>query len=89
MDEEEIEVLEAGVVQGLVDLLDGDVVGYVAIEDLGGKEDVGARDAGGLDGGAAGSLVAVDEGGIDVSVADFQGMGDGVIGLVYWAVYCC
>lgn len=89
MDEEEIEVLEAGVVQGLVDLLDGDVVGYVAIEDLGGKEDVGTRDAGGLDGGAAGSLVAVDEGGIDVSVADFQGMGDGVIGLVYWAVYCC
>jgi hypothetical protein len=88
VDENEIEVLEAGVAEGLVDLLDSDIVGDLVVEDFGGEVDIGARNARGLDGGAARAFIAVEQCGIDVSVSDFQGVGNGTIGLVCWALYC-
>lgn len=55
-----------------------DVVRVVAVvPELGHEEDLGAGNAGFLDGVADGGLGAVDAGGVDVAVAGFEGGEDG------------
>lgn len=68
VDEDEVEVVEFGLLEGDVDLCVGVVVGegMGAREDLGGEEDGGAGDVGGGDAGGAGALVAVGGGGVDL-----------------------
>ena len=56
------------------------------VPELSGDEDLGARDSGFLDGRTDGGLGAVDPSCVNVSVACFQGFGDGVFSIVFLQV---
>jgi hypothetical protein len=78
VDEVEVEVVELGAEEGLLDGGEGQGVGVVAAGEFGGDEEFVAREAGEADGVAEGSFVFVVEGGIKESVAGAEGAGDGV-----------
>src|SRR3954449_4930504 len=60
----------------------GTVLSGVGDPELGGDEQLVARDAAGGDGTADGCLVLVGGGGVDVPVAGSEGVGDGLLGLL-------
>lgn len=80
--EVQVDVVEAGGAQGVVDAALGAFVGDGARGDLRGEEEGGAGDAGGLERSGRGGFVAVGGCGVDVAVADFEGVPDDVGGYV-------
>src|SRR5699024_10576630 len=82
VDEVEVDVVEAELLEALAERTLG-LLGPVAIvPQLGRDEELITGDAGLRDGAAHALLIAVDSGGVDVAVADFEGIGDDALGLV-------
>ena len=82
MDQEQVDVVGAQAAQGVIDGARGGLVPGVGDPDLGGQEDVLSRQAGGGDGGAHPLLVAIGLGGVDVPVADLEGLEHCALGLL-------
>src|SRR5699024_535879 len=81
-DEVEVDVVAAELLYARLERTLG-LLGSVAIvPQLGGDEELVTGDAGLRDGAAHALLIAVDSGGVDVAVADFEGVGDDALGLV-------
>ena len=72
VDQVEVDVVEAEPAAALLEGLQGRVVALLRVPELGGDEDLLARDPGGGDRGADAGLVAVGGGGVDVAVAGRQ-----------------
>ena len=82
MDEQQVDVVGAQAAQGAVDGAGGALVPGVGDPHLGGDEDVLAGQSTGGDGRAHALLVAVGLGGVDVPVADLEGLEHGPLGLL-------
>jgi hypothetical protein len=82
VDQVQVEVVEAEPLQRLLEGSLGAVLAAVLDPQLGGDEQLVPRDAAGGDGPADGLLVLVCLGGVEVAVADGEGVGDGLLGLV-------
>ena len=82
MDQVQVEVVEAETLQRGVERLLGVLLAGVLHPQLRGDEQLPAGDAAGGDGAADGFLVAVGGGRVEVAVADGQGVGDGLLGLL-------
>ena len=82
MDEEKVDVAEVEGRQGLLEGAQGVVAAVEAVVQLAGHEDLAAVDARAGDGLADALLVAVHLGGVDVPVADLEGRGHGLGGLL-------
>ena len=80
VDEVQVHVVQAQALQGLVHGLQGGLVALVVVPQLGGDEQLLARDAAAGDRAPHTFLVAVDLGGVDVAVADLQGLAHHVFG---------
>jgi hypothetical protein len=84
VDQVQVQPVQAEPLQGPVERPAGVVLAGVGDPQLGGDEQLPARDAAGLDGPADGLLVDVGGGGVDVPVAGGEGIGDGLLGLLRW-----
>ena len=82
VDEQQVDVVGAQAAQGAVDGAGGALVPGVGDPHLGGDEDVLAGQSTGGDGRAHALLVAVGLGGVDVAVADLEGLEHGALGLL-------
>jgi hypothetical protein len=82
VDQVQVEVVEPEPGQRLLEGSLGAVLAAVLDPQLGGDEQLLPRDAAGGDGPADGLLVLVALGGVEVAVADGEGVGDGLLGLV-------
>ena len=82
VDEQQVDVVGAQAAQGAVDGAGGALVPGVGDPHLGGDEDVLAGQSTGGDGRAHALLVAVGLGGVDVAVADLEGLEHGPLGLL-------
>ena len=82
VDEQQVDVVGAQAAQGAVDGAGGALVPGVGDPHLGGDEDVLAGQSAGGDGRAHALLVAVGLGGVDVAVADLEGLEHGPLGLL-------
>jgi len=77
----QVRVLEAELGQGCVEGAASVVLDRGVLDpQLGGDEQLLPRDAAGGDGAPDGLLVLVGRGGVDVPVADLEGLGDGAFG---------
>ena len=82
MDQIQVEVVEAEPLQRLLEGSLGAVLAALLDPQLGGDEQLVPRDAAVADGPADGLFVAVRLRGVEVAVADGEGIGDGLLGLV-------
>ena len=82
VDEVEVDVVETELLEAQVDRVERALSALVAVPQLGGDEQLVAVDAGALDRLADAQLVAVRGRGVDVAVADLEGVADDPIGLV-------
>ena len=82
VDEQQVDVVGAQAAQGAVDGAGGALLPGVGDPHLGGQEDVLAGQSTGGDGRAHALLVAVGLGGVDVAVADLEGLEHGPLGLL-------
>ena len=81
MDEEEVDVVGAQVFQRAGDGGGGAFGLVVRVVDLGGEEDLVARDARGVEGCSDLCLVAVHLRGVDVAVSDVERAANGIVGV--------
>lgn len=86
VDQVEVEVVKAGLVEGVAESLEGGLVAVVGIPELGADEDLLSGGAGALQPGADGTtaslLVGVTGSRVDVTVAGVEGGGDGILSLL-------
>jgi hypothetical protein len=82
VDQVQVEVVEAESGQRLLERSLGAVLAAVLDPQLGGDEQLVPRDAAVGDGPADGLFVPVRLRGVEVAVADGEGVGDGLLGLV-------
>ena len=82
MDQEQVDVVEAELLERAGERLAGVVGAVVAVVELAGDEHLAAVDAGGADRLADAPLVAVHLGGVDVAVADLEGRRHGLGGVL-------
>ena len=82
VDEQQVDVVGAQAAQGAVDGAGGALLPGVGDPHLGGQEEVLAGQSTGGDGRAHTLLVAVGLGGVDVAVADLEGLEHGALGLL-------
>ena len=82
VDEQQVDVVGAQAAQGAVDGAGGALLPGVGDPHLGGQEDVLTGQSAGGDGRAHALLVAVGLGGVDVAVADLEGLEHGALGLL-------
>ena len=82
MHEEQVDVVGAQVFERLGDGCGGALWLVVGVVDLGGEENLLARDSGGVERGSNLGLVAVHLRGVDMAVPDLEGAADGVVGVL-------
>ena len=82
VDEQQVDVVGAQAAQRAIDGAGGAFLPGVGDPHLGGQEDVLAGQSAGGDGRAHALLVAVGLGGVDVAVADLEGLEHGALGLL-------
>src|SRR5947209_12355404 len=82
MDQKQVDVVQPEPVQADSGGVLGGLESLVGVRDLGGDEQLRARDSGRRDGAADGGFVAVHRGGVDQPVADFQRRRYGALGFV-------
>src|SRR5690606_34348446 len=82
VDEVEVHVVQTQLLEAQVDRVEGRLGALVGVPQLRRDEELLARDARLLDRPTDSHLVAVHGGGVDVAVADLEGVGDDALGLV-------
>ena len=80
MNQVQVNVVGAQLLQGSLERLERALVALVGVPQLGGEEDVLASHVGVSDSAAHARLVAVNSGGVDVAVAGLQGGGHDLLG---------